>query len=59
MRECYRTLADDVKEKLLRFARAGMALALMRGKSYLAIGSVCMGIGGSMVNSDFLQEYQF
>ena len=51
------TIPDDVKEKLLRFARAGMALALMRGKSYLAIGSVCMGIGGSMVNSDFLQEY--
>lgn len=47
----------DVQEKLLRFARAGMAVALMRGKSYLAIGSVCMGIGGSMVNPDFLQEY--
>lgn len=47
----------DVQEKLLRFARAGLAVALMRGKSYLAIGSVCMGIGGSMVNPDFLQEY--
>ena len=51
------TIPDDVKEKLLRFARAGMAVAIMRGKSYLAIGSVCMGIGGSMVNPDFLQEY--
>ncbi|WP_010420360.1 L-fucose isomerase [Anaerophaga thermohalophila] len=47
----------DVKEKLLRFARAGLAVALMRGKSYLAIGTVSMGIGGSMVNPDFLQEY--
>lgn len=47
----------DVEEKLLRFARAGMAVALMRGTSYLAIGSVCMGIAGSMVNADFLQEY--
>ena len=47
----------DVKEKLLRFARAGLAVAIMRGKSYLAIGSVSMGIGGSMVNPDFLQEY--
>ncbi len=47
----------DVEVKLLRFARAGMAVALMRGKSYLAIGSVCMGIAGSMVNADFLQEY--
>lgn len=47
----------DVEDKLLRFARAGMAVALMRGNSYLAIGSVCMGIAGSMVNADFLQEY--
>lgn len=51
------TMPDDVQEKLLRFARAGMTVALMRGKSYLAIGSVCMGIAGSMVDADFLQEY--
>lgn len=50
-------IPEDVQEKLLRFARAGLVVALMRGKSYLAIGSVCMGIGGSMVNPDFLQEY--
>lgn len=50
-------IPEDVKEKLLRFAKAGMAIAIMRGKSYLAIGSVSMGIGGSMVNPDFLQEY--
>lgn len=50
-------IPEDVQEKLLRFARAGMAVALMRGKSYLAIGSVCMGIAGSIVNADFLQEY--
>ena len=50
-------IPEDVREKLLRFARAGMAVAIMRGKSYLAIGSVSMGIGGSMVNPDFLQEY--
>jgi L-fucose isomerase len=47
----------DVKEKLLRFAKAGLAVALMRGKSYLAIGSVSMGIAGSIVNPEFLQEY--
>jgi len=47
----------DVQEKLLRFARAGLAVALMRGKSYLAIGSVAMGIAGSIVDADFLQEY--
>lgn len=51
------TIPEDVKEKLLRFARAGLAVAIMRGKSYLAIGSVSMGIGGSMVNPEFLQEY--
>ncbi len=51
------TIPEDVKEKLLRFARAGLAVAQMRGKSYLAIGSVSMGIAGSMVNPDFLQDY--
>ncbi|MDR1223634.1 MAG: L-fucose isomerase [Tannerella sp.] len=50
-------IPPDVQEKLLRFARAGLAVALMRGKSYLAIGSVSMGIAGSIVNPDFLREY--
>ena len=40
-------IPEDVKEKLLRFARAAVAVATMRGKSYLQIGSICMGIGGS------------
>lgn len=47
----------DVRDKLLRFARAGLAVAHMRGQSYLAIGSVSMGIAGSIINPDFLQEY--
>ncbi len=51
------TIPEDVKEKLIRFAKAGLAVAIMKGKSYLAIGSVSMGIGGSMVNPDFLQDY--
>ncbi|MDR1171787.1 MAG: L-fucose isomerase [Bacteroidales bacterium] len=51
------TIPADVREKLLRFARAGLAVAIMRGKSYLAIGSVSMGIAGSIVNPDFLREY--
>lgn len=50
-------IPSDVKDKLLRFAKAGLAVAMMRGKSYLAIGSVSMGIAGSIVNPDFLQEY--
>lgn len=52
-----RTIPADVREKLLRFARAGIAVATMRGKSYLSIGSVAMGIAGSTVNTDFFQEY--
>ncbi|MDR0714871.1 MAG: L-fucose isomerase [Bacteroidales bacterium] len=51
------TIPDDVKTKLLRFARAALAVATMRGKSYLSIGSVSMGIAGSMVNPDFFQDY--
>lgn len=47
----------DVKEKLLRFARAAVAAATMRGKSYLQIGSIAMGIGGSIVNPEFFEEY--
>lgn len=52
-----RNIPADVKDRLLQFARAGLAVAIMRGKSYLAIGSVCMGIGGSIVNPDFFQDY--
>ncbi|MDK2879451.1 MAG: L-fucose/D-arabinose isomerase [Thermoanaerobacteraceae bacterium] len=52
-----RSIPEDVKEKLMRFARAGLAVALMRGKSYLSMGSVSMGIAGSIVNSDFFESY--
>jgi len=51
------SIPDDVKEKLLRFGRAAVAAATMRGKSYLQIGSVCMGIGGSIVSPDFFEDY--
>ena len=51
------TIPADVAEKILRFARAAMAVATMRGKSYLSFGSVAMGIAGSIVNPDFFQEY--
>ncbi len=47
----------DVEEKLLRFGRAAVAAASMRGKSYLQIGSICMGIGGSIIDSAFIEEY--
>ncbi len=51
------TIPDDVKEKIVRFVKAGLATAIMRGKSYLSMGSVSMGIAGSIVNEDFFQEY--
>ena len=47
----------DVKEKLLRFGRAAIAVATMRGKSYLQIGSICMGIGGSIIDTNFIEDY--
>ncbi len=47
----------DVQEKLLRFGRAAVAAATMRGKSYLQIGSICMGIGGSIIDVAFIEEY--
>jgi L-fucose isomerase len=51
------SIPADVKEKLLRFGRAAVAAAAMRGKSYLQIGSMCMGIAGSQINADFFEEY--
>ena len=51
------TIPEDVKEKLLRFGRAALAVAQMRGKSYLQIGSMCMGIGGSIIDQAFMEEY--
>jgi len=47
----------DVTEKLLRFAKAAMSVAIMRGKSYLSIGAVCMGIAGSIVDTNFFEDY--
>ena len=51
------SIPDDVKEKLLRFGRAALAAASMRGKSYLQIGSICMGIAGSIIDTSFVEEY--
>lgn len=50
-------IPDDVKEKLLRFARAGLVVANIRGKAYLSIGSVSMGIAGSILQPSFFQHY--
>ena len=50
-------IPDDVKEKLLRFGRAAVAAVTMEGKSYLQIGSICMGIAGSTIDPDFFEDY--
>ena len=51
------SIPADVQEKLVRFAKAGIAAATLKGKSYLSIGSVSMGIVGSVVDANFFQEY--
>lgn len=51
------SIPEDVKEKLLRFGRAAVACATMRSKSYLQIGSICMGIGGSIIDTNFIEDY--
>ncbi len=52
-----RSIPPDVREKLIQFARAGLAVATMRGKSYLAMGGVSMGIAGSIVDTEFFESY--
>ncbi len=51
------SIPEDVQEKILRFAKCGIAAKLMRTKSYLQIGSMCMGIAGSILNQDMIQQY--
>ena len=51
------SIPADVQEKILRFARAGLAAALLRGKSYLSLGGVSMGIAGSIVDQPFFEKY--
>ncbi len=51
------SVPDDVSEKILRFVRAGLVVATMRGTSYLSMGSVSMGIAGSIVDADFFQKF--
>lgn len=51
------SIPDDVAQKILTFCRAGISVALMRGKSYLSMGGTSMGIAGSVVDPDFFQDY--
>lgn len=51
------TIPDDVREKILRFVRASLAVTTMRGKSYLAMGAVSMGIAGSIVDCPLIEDF--
>ncbi len=51
------SIPEDVQEKLLKFAHTGIAVTEMRGKSYLSMGSVSMGIAGSVVDDHFFHDY--
>lgn len=51
------SIPEDVQEKILRFVKAALASAQMKGKSYLSIGYTSMGIAGSMVDANFFQDY--
>ncbi len=50
-------IPPDVQAKILQFVRAGVAVALMRGRSYLSMGGVSMGIAGSIVDQPFFEDY--
>ncbi|MCX7720054.1 MAG: L-fucose isomerase [Dictyoglomus thermophilum] len=51
------SIPSDVKEKILKFVKSALAVAIMKNKSYLSIGSVSMGIAGSIVDPDFFEDY--
>ena len=51
------SIPDDVRQKILRFVRGGLAVATLRGKSYVSFGNISMGIAGSLVNHDFFEQY--
>ena len=50
-------IPEDVRGKILSFVKAGLSVATMHGKSYLSVGGVSMGIGGSIVNQDLFEDY--
>jgi L-fucose isomerase len=51
------SIPPDVQSRLLQFARAGLAVARMRNKTYLSMGGVSMGIAGSIVDQSFFEAY--
>ena len=51
------SIPEDVKDKLLSFVRSALAAVIIKGKAYLSIGNVSMGIAGSIVDPDFFEDY--
>lgn len=51
------TIPEDVKEKILKFARCAIAVGMMKNKAYVNIGGVSMGIAGSFCDPAFFQKY--
>jgi L-fucose isomerase len=51
------TIPADVREKLLKFARAAIAVGEMRNKAYVNLGGVSMGIMGSYCDADFFAKF--
>ena len=51
------SVPDDVKEKILRFAKCAVAVGWMKNKSYVNVGGVAMGIAGSFCDANMFQKY--
>lgn len=51
------TISDDVTEKILRFSRCAIAVGQVRNKAYVGIGAVSMGIAGSFLDPQIMQDY--
>ena len=51
------TIPEDVAEKILRFARASVAVGWMKNKAYVNLGGISMGIAGSYCDASMFQKY--
>ena len=52
-----KTVPADVAEKILRFARASVAVGWMKNKAYVNLGGISMGIAGSYCDASMFQKY--
>jgi L-fucose isomerase len=52
-----KTIPEDVKEKIIRFAQCALVVGQLKNKAYVSIGGVSMGIGGSFLDPQLMQNY--